>query len=544
MKGRVPEFLRVGPAGMAPFPMPAAPASPTVAWRALAEGASDDFVYVRPRHAQAGPTLCKVAADLAAGGGLAAVGSVRDANGRVQSTGARADAFRYAHSVPGSLIVSARLAGSIAARLVGRDWDDYWASDLAAAVAELCEPARLRDVFCQSDEPVPACTLLPLTRAGTRPFDPDSPTVVVYGASEASALLYFDAFSRCAGLNLRFLRPSAPIADLPWQVAASAVIIVRNLEPHLKTGLLGVLNRVGVPVFWFVDDDFVSLAEDGYASFAFYRSPGFSEAMTLLDGVIASTPQLAASLRRRMPERPTVGVLPPRLATHWPIRTAPGTGIGLIGGAFRGGELQREFLPAVGELPPPVRIVASDNLRPFLGNLAVEWEPFEADFLTFLHRWFRLAPAILLHPPGRTRNLPNKSIATLIVAHALSAVPLVADEPAFEGWGEEQGVLRLEPGHWAAALRRGSDPEMAADLRRRLAVALGPAHLSPPGAGDLLSLLDFPPPVDALGMQERLIRALADPALTSGPAVVRAARPRKPRWRRIAGAIKRRFSAI
>lgn len=532
---------------MAPVPMPAAPASPSAAWQALAAGAPDDFIFVKPWHAQASHDLCTVAADLAARGSLAAVGSVRDAEGRVRHTGARADAFRYAHSVPGSLMVSARLAGSVASRLVGRDWDDYWASDLAAAVAELCEPTRLRNVFCQSDDPVPACTLLPLSRAGARAFDPSAPTVVVYGASDASALLYFDAFSRCAGLNLRFLRPSAPMADLPWLVAASAVIIVRNLEPHSRSGLMDVLDLVGVPLFWFVDDDFVSLAEDGVASFAFYQGPGFSQATPLLDGVIASTPQLAAGLGHRMPDGPPVTVLPPRLASHWPIRTAPGTGIGLIGGAFRGGELESEFLPALGQLPPPVRIVASDNLRPFLDTPAVEWEPFEADFLTFLHRWLQRAPAILLHPPGRTRNLPNKSNATLLVAHALSAVPIVADEPAFAGWGEEQGVLRLEPGNWTAALNRGSDPEMAADLRRRLALALGPEHLSPPGARDLLALLDFPSPVDALAMQERLIRALADPALTGGPAVGRTARPRlarRPRWRRIADAIKRRLLAI
>lgn len=544
MQAEAPDFLVIDPRDGLVLRQRAEGDGPAAAWRAWSQDGGDNrLVLAVPQDARPAPGLVAAATDLAARGQGAARGAVCDVDGQVHHGGTRADVTRHAVALAGSLLVSARHAAGIAERLSGRDWDAYWSADLAAAVAELCEVIPTATVFCHRGMAAKTgAGLLPLARAGMTPFDPAAPSVIVYGAADASTMLYFDAFSRCHGVNLRFLHPSRPLADLGWLTAASAVIIPRHIEPHLASGLVGLLRRVGVPVYWFVDDDLTALAEDGFRGFGFYGGPDFAAGVGQFDGVIASTPQLADRLDTRLVNgvghRVPIGIRPPRISPHWPAAQAEGDGIGLIGGSFRGAALRDELLPALQAAPRPLRVIASDNLRPFLGSLSVAWEPFEPDFLTFLHRWIRQAPAMIVHPPGKTSNLPNKSIATILVAHSLGAVPIVADEPAFAGWGTDQGVLRLEPGNWAKALRQAADRGMARDLRARLATALAPMHLAPPVADDLLCLIGQPRPVDPLLAQDRLNRALADPGFATLP------RPYidpRPKWRRIASTVKRRL---
>ena len=63
------------------------------------------------------------------------------------------------------------------------------------------------------------------------------------------------------------------------------------------------------------------------------------------------------------------------------------------------------------------------------------------DFRQFVREWRRFAPDILLHPAGATSNAPYKTPTAAIVARYLGAVPVVSDEPAYQGWSEADGVL-------------------------------------------------------------------------------------------------------
>ena len=62
----------------------------------------------------------------------------------------------------------------------------------------------------------------------------------------------------------------------------------------------------------------------------------------------------------------------------------------------------------------------------------------------------------------------------MIVAGYLGAAPVVADEPAYQGWGENEGVLRL--GDDAMGLIRAASgvrkPDWRADMGARLSRAL------------------------------------------------------------------------
>jgi hypothetical protein len=493
-----------------------AAASPSALWQRLADGPAGAFHLLPEGTEPTGGSGSAAEAMMAAGCG-AAVGPVLRAGGVEAPAPWRTDAVRSARMAGGGLIVSAGLSADLAARLVGRRWDRFWPSDLAALVAELCEPLRwpkavARRLQGDPDEDLRG-DLLPPWRAGLAPHDGVAPTLLVYGACDASSMLYFDAFARTAGVNLLFLRPSHPAADLGWLCAASAVVLVRGLAQALQTGMADLMRAVGVPVFWFVDDDFFALARE-YPSFAPYKAERMADLTERIAGIIVPTAALRETLAGTIGfPSGRIAVLGPRPARCWPRPTRPAQGVGLIGGTFRGEGLRRLVVPALAASASPPRIVACDNLRPFLGGIQAEWEPYEPDFLTFLHRWQRRAPAVIAHPPGRTANLPAKSDATILVAHAIGTVPVVADEPGFSGWGEEQGVVRVAGRDWAEALRHAQRPDVAGEMRARLDAVLAAEARFSDDALTLLAAVAHPAPVADDLFHERLNAALGSPLL-------------------------------
>jgi hypothetical protein len=476
----------------------------------------------------------------------AAFGQLRSRLDETLAPPSRADFVRYGRSASGCLLVSLGLAAELSERLKSRVWDPYWASDLAAEVMELCEPLATGHIFLDltdvTDRPEPIGMLLPIRRAGSSAFIETAPTIVVYSACDASTLLYFDAFSRCDGLNLRFLRPSQPLTDLSWLCSASAVIFIRSLETHVLSGVFELLKILGIPVFWFVDDDFVALADE-YASLDFYKSQALHAQIERLDGLLVSTPEMKKAMSRRFGRTAEkISVLPPRIAPSWPGPPDKRNGIAVIGGAFRGGSLRVHMPRALEGLGSSTRLMANDNLRPFLHGIAAEWEPFESDFLTFLHRWRRRAPAVVLHPAGKTENIANKSAATILVAHVLGAVPVVADEPAYKGWDETSGVLKLHDDDWIVPLQRALDPSRALEFHARLRQALTrKGHFGAVTASDLLVLLDEPKPVDDDTFHDRLNRGLS----IVGASVLKSEKKPNPRlWSRLKKSFHKRIARL
>lgn len=502
-------------------------ATPSDLWQRLAAGAAG-AIQLLPEGTRPIDGSSLAAEAMMTAGRAAAVGPVLRADGSEAPTPWRADAVRFARLAGGGLIVSATLAADLAVRLEGRRWDRFWPSDLAALVAELCEPLRwpgavARRLQADQDEALRG-DLLPPQRAGLAPHDGQAPTILVYGACDASCMLYFDAFARTAGVNLRVLRPSHPAADLGWLCAASAVVLVRGLAQALETGVVDLLRAAGVPLYWFVDDDFFALAGE-YASFAPYRADRMADLAERIAGIIVSTAALRETLAGTIGfPAGRIAVLGPRPARCWPQPVRAADGIGFVAGTFRGEGLRDLVMPALSALSAPPRIVACDNLRPFLDGTQAEWEPFEPDFLTFLHRWQRRAPAVIVHPPGRTANLPAKSDATILVAHAIGAVPVVADEPGFAAWGEAQGVVKVAGRHWAEALRHALAPGTAEEMRARLDAVLAREPRFRDAAAPLLAAVGNPAPVGEALFHERLAAALGSPLLAPGTTAARVRR--------------------
>jgi len=316
---------------------------------------------------------------------------------------------------------------------------------------------------------------------GERPspaFAPLRPTrVLVLGQIEVSTSLYFDFLDAAPEISVDF-RPLTRLAlDAPVLAGADLVILVRELHRFWDEGVIAFLDQAGVPYVWFTDDNFQVLRAEGEAS-AFYALPRMRAALAQAAAVWTSTEALAAA---HLWLHPHVDVwkpaLDPFLRQALPRSSGPLT-IALAGGDFRlsglaGPPIDR--LRQIGEgLRLVVTVAAAQMLRPALPGAEIIVPSAERSFRQFIRAWRRFAPDILLHPAGVTSNAPFKTPTAAIVAGYLGAVPVVADEPAYHGWGDGEGVLRLGAdgeGIPAAALQV-RQAEWRTDMEHRLIEAL------------------------------------------------------------------------
>jgi hypothetical protein len=321
---------------------------------------------------------------------------------------------------------------------------------------------------------------------------PRRPRVLVLGQIEVSASLYFDFLESSPEVSVAF-RPLTRLGmDAQHLAAADLVILVRELHRFWDEGVIALLTAVGVPFVYFTDDNFLALQAEGGAS-RFYSPRRMRRALAAAAEVWTSTEALAAA---HQPLHRDVRVWGPVLD---PVLQAPPRAPGDIltvavaGGDFRLAGLDGDpigRLQAISEARD-LRLVVTQSaakaLAPALTRAEIVALPMERSFRQFVRRWRRYAPDVLLHPAGATTNAPFKCPTAVIVAGYLGAVPVVADEPAYDGWGEADGVIRL--GDEAEGLSRAAgaahDPAWRGEIGGRLASALA-ARFHPRGRAALL----------------------------------------------------------
>src|SRR5262249_11208581 len=112
-----------------------------------------------------------------------------------------------------------------------------------------------------------------------------------------------------------------------------------------------------------------------------------------------------------------------------------------------------------------------------------------------VRRWRAEAADIVLHPPGDTAGAAYKCPTAALVAHYLGAVPVVANEEAYDDWGPDQGVVRLgrDDLDLEAVIERARDAEWRVAMRRRLAASID-ERFSGEIQLDLLRAYCQPPP--------------------------------------------------
>jgi hypothetical protein len=173
-------------------------------------------------------------------------------------------------------------------------------------------------------------------------------------------------------------------------------------------------------------------------------------------------------------------VLDPRLQQPAPPATSGPITVALSGGDFRLPGLAGAALEGLRRIAdgPGLRLLVTPAGGRMLGPAVPKAElvvlPMERSFRQHIRAWRRLSPDILLHPAGATANAPFKSPTAALVAGYLGAVPVVAGEPAYRGWGEAEGVLRLGANAegLAMATSHARQADWRAEMARRLADAL------------------------------------------------------------------------
>ena len=381
--------------------------------------------------------------------------------------------LRFAHLIaPGSLVVRRELMADATAHLdpeLGADWWRELTQRIAAAT-------RVVDVEAT------------VTRKRLLPAEPACPSfaprtggvdVLVLGQIEVSTSLYFDFLESAPDLSVAFRAYTGLAVDAPHLAGARLVVLVRTLHRFWDEGVIDFLKAAGVPFVWFTDDNFLVLRAEHDAS-AFFTAPRMRRALAGAGAVWASTEALAEAHRPLHPDVRVWGpVMDPRLADGAAPADGPLTVV-LPGGDFRALGLEGEPIERLSAMAAaePIRVVATAAaaraVEPELGRAEVVVLPTERSFRQFVRRWRLFGPDILLHPEGATANAPFKCPTAVIVAGYLGAAPVVADEPAYEGWGEHEGVLRL--GDDAMGLIRAASgvrkPDWRADMGQRLTRAL------------------------------------------------------------------------
>jgi hypothetical protein len=274
-----------------------------------------------------------------------------------------------------------------------------------------------------------------------------------------------------------------------------------------------------VPYAWFIDDNFTALRGE-VPSLAYYDDAAVRRFVARSAAVLASTPALADALRSLGANTLAWPCIfdetlarPIAEAMHTdPLRLA------VIGGPFRRASLIEDVWPAVQSLNGSGRMTLygrPDVLRD-LDTSVIRRLPIEGSLRQFVFRWRGAGCAAVLHPAGRTVNLPFKSPATVLASRYLGAVPIVANEPAYSGLGENEGVLIADSGvdSWRRAIMR----VMPDDERRSLLEALDrwcrTNFSAADGAKRFAALLDYSIPADGAERERRLRRALAMPGFT------------------------------
>lgn len=444
---------------------------------------------------------------------------------------------------PGAVIVEKEAAVAAMERPETAAAGAAWGWALARGVAESGPVIGGAALGPAPRAPVPVPPALAGAYAAARWGVPaDAPTIAVYGRLEASASLYFDGLPDDIIGRLRFIEPLAGAADFPLLAASAAVILVRDFAGPDLAGTLARLAALGVPTFYFTDDHYPTLRRE-VAGFAYYSEERVAAFARDCAGVLATSAALAETFRPSQANTVLCDLcLDPVLAPNADdAGPAAEPCLAIAGGDFRAGDFTASVLPAIRALDRPVRLLARRGLVPAGSGIDAVEAPFTRSFRQFVHQWRRQRPSVLLHPRGQTANARFKTPNALLVAHYLGAVPIVAaGEPAYDGLGEEAGVLRAEgPAAWETQLRRALDPAAAVELRQRLAAHCRRHFAGAPQAAFLRGLLakaDAHPPG---GAAERVAAAAATIAAERRGRVIAAVRLR---LLRLAARLRRRGS--
>ncbi len=283
------------------------------------------------------------------------------------------------------------------------------------------------------------------------------------------------------------LRSPIRIAQYPKEEVAgllsgaSALVVVRGLFEF--GNLLACAKHLGVPLYYFLDDNFMLIREepDTYGTlYENYTNERVREALADFSGVLLPTQSLIDYFAQQR--------LHPRLMFYPPVAGPPLAGpdrsparpltVAFFGGHHRREPFQRHVFPAICELARhrPVKLIAAGIARGTLQQgpgLAVVYPEYDSSYTNALLAVAAHGVDILVHPSNRTANNIYKNPHVLINARALGAAPVFSNTAPYDAIAGEQVALLCgdSEAEWYAALERlADDAELRATIQRGLHV--------------------------------------------------------------------------
>lgn len=300
--------------------------------------------------------------------------------------------------------------------------------------------------------------------------------VVATDIEAASTALFFSRLLRACPDRIRIVQHHRDRL-VSLLAGASAVVFIRGLFEYGE--LVSCAGWLGIPRYYFADDHFILVREDGGPAAAFvqdHTEPNVRRMLLGFRGVLVSTAELAADFRRRALHSDLV-LFPPTVIPP-PPRSAPTgrTRLAFFGGSHLHDVFLQRIVPAIRRLAltRPVELIAVGVPGPIAPSdgLSVMTPPYQPSYTKGLQLLAAEGVDILIHPVAAgLRNNAFKCPHALITAHSLGAVPVVSAAPPYSEF-HDTGVAILcadSQDSWYHGLLDAADDERARGIRQFLA---------------------------------------------------------------------------
>lgn len=258
---------------------------------------------------------------------------------------------------------------------------------------------------------------------------------------------------------------------------AAAIVFSRGLFEF--GDIVSCAALLGIPRYYFLDDHFILVREQGGAAAAFAQAHTQENVQRILrgfSGVLASTPPLRSDLLSRGLHA-NVMLFPPIAIERMAARQARASArIAFFGGSHLHGVLHSAIVPAIRRVARsrPVTLIAVGVREPIAPSdgLTVERQPYEPSYLDGVRRLAVAGIDVLVHPvaSGLLGN-PFKNPHALITAYALDAVPVVSNAAPYASLRDAGVAVLCDDGaaSWHDGLVTAIDADRTASIRSRLA---------------------------------------------------------------------------
>ncbi|CAB3732774.1 hypothetical protein LMG22037_05738 [Paraburkholderia phenoliruptrix] len=334
-------------------------------------------------------------------------------------------------------------------------------SDLASRWLDRCVPRAVTSVTTNADA--------------------EGHLLIVNVQYDASTALYFDMLPPPLAQRLRVVSHKAN-TSIEALAGATAVIIVRAVRSC--QAWIDNARLLGIPVYYFLDDNMPLLAETGEALMVGedFRPAALREDLKQFDGVLLSSPSLIEYFRHhqlhsRLLHFPVACATQDQIRRRFEALPRPAQTDELVfafmGGLHRSKAVWDLILPALAQIASEGQRIhfitpgmKSDSklLDGLPASIRVTLLPWDPGYIFALRRFASLSPQYLLLAPSRTPNNSYKTLHPLLTAHLVDAVAVLPAIDPYLGVDDNSTALIVEEpferDSWYRVLRRIVDRQV------------------------------------------------------------------------------------